>query len=136
MLRSLLSVSSLLVACSPSPQKAAMPNPSPAAERAASNPLADSPAEAAGRHILSTAFVRVGPDRQLTVELHDGRVLVLRDVVMRPKDYCGLHTAGAAKFCGGYANVAAARPGGAPAPDQPDVAASSPAQPARIPGNK
>lgn len=74
----------------------------------------DSPAEARGRRILSTAFVRVGADGQLTVELHDGRVLVLRDVVMRPRDYCGVQVAGdpaRARYCGGYAEVAAARPG-------------------------
>jgi hypothetical protein len=68
---------------------------------------------------LSTAFVRIGPDGHLTVERRDGRVLVLRDVVMRRKDYCGVQVLGAsagAKYCGGYAEVAAARPGGAPAP--------------------
>jgi hypothetical protein len=58
----------------------------------------------------------VGPDGHLTVELHNGRVLALRDVVMRPRDYCGVQIAGEpvrAKYCGGYADVAAARPGGA-----------------------
>jgi hypothetical protein len=82
----------------------------------------DSPAEALGRRTLSTAFVRVGPDGHLTVELRDGRVLVLRNVVMRPEDYCGVHAFGGpagAKFCGGYAEVAAARPGGAPVSEQP-----------------
>jgi hypothetical protein len=66
---------------------------------------------------LSTAFVRVGPDGLLTVELRNGSVLVLRNVVMRPKDYCGEQVAGStadAKYCGGYAQVAAARPGGTP----------------------
>jgi hypothetical protein len=70
----------------------------------------------------------VGPDAHLTVELHDGRVLVLRDVIMRPKDYCGVQVAGdpaRTKYCGGYAGVAAAWPGGAAAPDQPDRAALS-----------
>jgi hypothetical protein len=68
---------------------------------------------------LSTAFVRVGPDGYLTVELRDGRVLVLRNVVMRRKDYCGLQNVGGAdgaEYCGGYAEVAAARPGGHPSP--------------------
>lgn len=93
--------------------------PIPQAVSAAENPLpappADSPAEAQGRRTLSTAFVRVGPDGRLTVELRDGRVLVLRDVVMGPKDYCGVQALGGAagvRYCGGYAEVAAARPGG------------------------
>ena len=143
MLRILLSIS-MLAACTPSPQKAAMPSsshfsgttlqsssgrgvgasepavmgltsePEAVAKNAAPGPLADSPAEAQGRLILSTAFVRVGPDGHLTVALHNGRVLALRDVVMRPKDYCGVHVADdPARYCGGYAEVAAARPGGA-----------------------
>lgn len=129
MLRMLLSVFSMLAACTPSPRQAAMPGAVSGADaqgssrsgpaRAASGPLTDSPAEALGRRILSTAFVRVGPDRHLTVELHGGRVLVLRDVVMRPRDYCGVQVAGdpaRTKYCGGYAEVAAARPGGAPTP--------------------
>lgn len=95
------------------------------AESAIPAPPADSPAAALGRRIFSTAFVRVGPDGRLTVELHDGQVLVLRDVVMRRQDYCGAHVAGdraPALYCGGYADVAAARPGGGPAPDQPGPA--------------
>jgi hypothetical protein len=58
----------------------------------------------------------VGPDGHLTVELRSGRVLVLRDVVMRSGDYCGVQVLGGpagARYCGGYADVAAARPGGA-----------------------
>jgi hypothetical protein len=80
----------------------------------------DSPEEAEGRRTLSTAFVMVGPDGHLTVELRSGRVLVLREVTMRPKDYCGAQVLGGragSRYCGGYAEVAAARPGGAPAPD-------------------
>jgi hypothetical protein len=76
----------------------------------------------------------VGPDGHLTVELRDGRVLVLRNLVMRPKDYCGMQVAGGparAKYCGGYAEVAAARPGGAPALNQPSSAVSNPVEPAR-----
>ena len=75
----------------------------------------DLPAGAIGRRTLSTAFVRVGPDGHLTVELHDGRVLVLRDVVMRRKDYCGMQVLEGlkkTKYCGGYADIAAARAGG------------------------
>ena len=95
--------------------------PIPEPVSAAENPVpalpADSPAEAEGRRTLSTAFVRVGPDGHLTVELRNGQVLVLRHVVMRRKDYCGVQVLGGpagAQYCGGYAEVAAARPGGAP----------------------
>lgn len=73
-------------------------------------PRADSPAEAEGRRTLSTAFVRLGPGEQLTVELRDGRTVVLRDVVMRRRDYCGVLVPAGARFCGGYGDVAAARP--------------------------
>ncbi len=97
------------------------PGPAPAASATpASEPapakLADSPVEALGRRILSTAFVRVGPDGHLTVELHDGQILVLRKVVMHPKKYCGTQMVGGApdgQYCGRYADVAAARPGAA-----------------------
>lgn len=162
MLRILLPLSSVLAACTPSPQKAAMPSPSPgsanpvqasnksgpAGDRSsapdpsgqgARGPLADSPAEAHGRRILSTAFVRVGPDGHLTVELRGGRVLVLRNVVMRPSDYCGMQVAGSparAKYCGGYAEVAAARPGGMPAPDQPGYVAPDTVEPAPGPAGR
>lgn len=154
-----LSFAAVLAACTPSPQETAMHSPSPdpaqsspagqgsgGQERAAQGPIpepasvaenpvpgppADSPAEAQGRRTLSTAFVRMGPDGRLTVELRDGRELVLRDVVMRRKDYCGVQILGGkagAKYCGGYAEVAAARPGAAPAPDP---AVSSPGEPAK-----
>ena len=95
------------------------PGPAPAPAPAASAPpakLADSPVEALGRRILSTAFVRVGPDGHLTVELHGGQILVLREVVMHPKKYCGTQMVGGApggQYCGRYADVAAARPGAA-----------------------
>ena len=117
---------------------AAEPRETPADGRDSAGPgptgRADSPAEAEGRRILSTAFVRVGPDGHLTVELRDGRMIVLRDVVMRPRDYCGAQVAGdpaRARFCGGYAEVAAARPGGAPSPDGPDPAGLNPVEPGR-----
>ena len=89
-----------------------IPDPVSAAENALPGRRANSPAEAVGRRILSTAFVRVGPDGLLTVELRNGEVLSLRNVVMRPGDYCGVRMAGdraGKKFCGGYADVAAAR---------------------------
>jgi len=117
-----------------SARAAVAPMPEPIS--AAANPLPaspDSPAEGEGRRTLSTAFVRVGPDGQLTVELRDGRVLILRDVVMRPKDYCGVQAIGGAKgarYCGGYAEVAAARPGGVPSPGERDQVAPNPAKPA------
>ena len=86
-------------------------------------------AAAQGRRTLSTAFVRVGPDGDLTVELRDGRVLVLRDVVMRPKDYCGVPVLAApngTRYCGGYAEIVAARPGGAPPPTLPSLDTGGP----------
>jgi hypothetical protein len=106
-------------------QALAAPESSPAASPAKPGPArrADSPVEAQGRRTLSTAFVMVGPDGHLTVERRDGRVMVLRDVVMRPRDYCGVQASGG-RYCGGYAEVAAARPGGAPVSAQPDPAAS------------
>jgi hypothetical protein len=126
-----------LVACNPPPKEAAMRSPSPvpetaardpretnaAAESPASAPRADSPAEAQGRRILSAAFVRIGPDGHLTVELSDGRAMVLRDVVMRPGDFCGVQALGGSagkRYCGAYGDVAAARPGGGPNPGAPD----------------
>ncbi len=80
----------------------------------------DTPAEAQGRRILSTAFVNVGPGGYLGVQLQDGRVLALRDVVMRPRDFCGTLISGdqaGRQYCGGYAEVAAARVGGGTAPE-------------------
>lgn len=74
----------------------------------------DTMEEASGRRILSTAFVRVGPDRLLTVELRTGRTIKLRDVVLGPHKYCGsrLHGEHAAlHYCGSYAEIVAARPG-------------------------
>ena len=75
---------------------------------------ADTPAEAQGRRTLSTAFVRVGPDGYLTIELRDGRALVLRGVQMRATDYCGERATGGKPYCGRYADVAGARAGGGP----------------------
>ena len=129
-------------ACTPSPQKVVMPDPNNTAQGSkakspeqpaavasqpgtatkptSSGPSTDTAQEAIGRRTLSTAFVRIGPDGHLTVELLDGRVIVLRDVVMGPNDYCGMQVAGNSartKYCGGYAEVAAARPGGGELPD-------------------
>ena len=116
-----------------------LPEPVPAAENSAPARRADSPAEARGRRTLSTAFVRVGPGGHLTVELHDGRAIVLRDVVMRPRDYCGVQVlAGSAgtRYCGGYGEVAAARPGGAPAIDEPAPSVLNPVGTARGPSER
>jgi len=152
MLRAVLPSFAALVACTPSPNEAAMPSPSPASgtavegsskssqesvavtETSASGRPADSPAEAQGRRTLSTAFVRVGPGGHLTVELRDGRALVLRDVVMRARDYCGVQVLGGSagtRYCGGYGEVAAARPGGAPASDALDPGVLNPVAPGR-----
>lgn len=90
---------------------------------------AEAPAAAHGRRILSTAFVRLGPGEHLAVDLRDGRALLLRDVVMRRKDYCGVLVSGGqagARYCGGYAEVAAARAGQAPAHGAPDLGGPNP----------
>jgi hypothetical protein len=146
--RLLLPCIAVLVACNPPPKEANMSNPGPVpgtasqarqgslpdpaspAENPAPAPRADSPAEAEGRRTLSTAFVRVGPDGYLTVELRDGRAIVLRDVVLRPGDYCGIQAGSSAgkKFCGGYGDIAAARPGGGPNPGAPDPRTLDPAE--------
>lgn len=96
----------------------------------------DSPAEAQGRRILSTAFVRVGPDGHLTVERRDGQMLVLRDVVMRAGDYCGVRVSASsakARYCGGYAEVVAAQPGGRAVLEETAPVASNPVGPGRSP---
>jgi len=112
------------------------PEPISAAENLAPALPRDTPDAARGRRILSTAFVMLGPEGHLSVELRDGRPLMLRDVVLRRKDYCGVQVSGGqagARYCGGYAEVAAARPGHAPARDAPGLAIPNPvkASPAR-----
>jgi hypothetical protein len=67
----------------------------------------------------------MGPDGHLTVELNDGRAMVLRDVVMEARQYCGVLALGGSagkRYCGGYGDVASARPGGGPNPGVPDPA--------------
>lgn len=74
---------------------------------------ADKISEDRGRRIFSTAFVRIGPGGHLSVRHHDGRELVLRDVTMRAKVFCGRQMSGEAMgkiYCGNYADVAAAQP--------------------------
>ncbi len=100
--------------------------PVPAEGRQAPGPVpaGDSPAAAIGRRTLSTAFVMIGPDRHLTVGMHDGSTVALRDVVMRKTDYCGVRVLGTSvgrKYCGSYADVATARPGGTPVPGNGDT---------------
>lgn len=122
MLRILLTISALLAACTPSPREASMPSASSGPASPVSTAVrlsagSEPSAAAEGRRILSTAFVRIGPDGYLTVELRDGSTLVLRNVTMGAADYCGARVVGptgGTKFCGGYAEVAAARPGAAP----------------------
>ena len=118
--------------------KQAAQGPMPEVVSAAGNPApmphgALSP-EAVGRRILSTAFVRVDAHGYLTVERHDGRVVVLRDVVMRPLDYCGVEVVGGTprrRYCGRYVDVAAARPGKNEAVE-PVSAGSDPVRPPRM----
>ena len=89
------------------------PGPVPATATLAAARRADSPAEAEGRRTLSNAFVRLGAGEHLTVELRDGRTIVLRDVVVGPRDYCGVQVSGGAagtRYCGGFGEIAAARP--------------------------
>ena len=73
-----------------------------------------------GRRILSTAYVWVGPDDRLTVELTDGRLQLWQGMKLRAGDYCGLLVAEQAgeqcelkgvQACGNYAEVTGARPG-------------------------
>ncbi|WP_146173390.1 hypothetical protein [Sphingomonas faeni] len=121
-------------------QALAAQGPIPAAVSAAENAAApmpvDSPAEALGRQTLSTAFVMVNADGYLTVELRDGRQMILHNVIMRPKDYCGglvLNGLLGKRYCGRYADIAAARPGGGPALEDPNTNLSNPITSSRIP---
>lgn len=91
---------------------------------------ADSPAAARGRRIFSAAFVRIGADGHLTVKLHDGRTLILRDVVMGSGKFCGKPASGGPGhkfYCGSYGDIAAAHPGGAPVSQFPNDAGPLPA---------
>lgn len=151
-MRAFIAAAAVVVGCSPNAQDTALPNPTMVSELpiepgSAANsatgpqttstaPHRDTPAQAVGRRILSTAFVMVGPDRYLTVEQRDGRMLALRDVVMRAPDYCGVITRNdqlGTKFCGDYADVVSARPGGGPDASPHDLTAPSPAQPSSDP---
>src|SRR5215217_3997398 len=119
-----------LVACDPPPKEAIMEYSSPAPA------AADTQAEAEGRRTLSTAFVRVGPDGHVTVALRDGRTIVLRDLVMRPREYCGVQALGdraGKRYCGGYGEIASARAGGAPAPGAPDPSSLDGVDPMQVP---
>jgi hypothetical protein len=81
----------------------------------------------------------MGPEGHLTVELRNGRAITLRDVVVRPRDYCGVQVLGGSAgtlYCGGYGDVAAARPGGAPAPDSLNPASLDPVEPGRGPSGR
>lgn len=128
MLRAFSLAAAALSACTPAQEKNVVSAP---AQPAAGTPLGkgDTRQEAEGRLILSTALVRVGPDRLLTVVTTDGRTLLLRDVTMHARNYCGVEQPGDRRFCEGYANIAEARPGGAPIADQPDLARENPLKP-------
>ena len=106
---------------------------SAAAEPASQQRSGDTAAAAHGRRTLSTAFVRVGPDNLLTVGLRDGSERTLQNVAMRAGDYCGTQLSGGTqrKFCGSYADVVTARPGGTAPAIQPDLAAPNPLQSSR-----
>ena len=55
----------------------------------------------------------MGPGGHLSVRHYDGRELVLRDVTMRAKVFCGRLVSGEAMgkiYCGNFADVAAAQP--------------------------
>lgn len=98
-----------------------IPEPVSASENSVT-PVPDRVVDALGRRTLSTAFVMVGPDGHLTVELRNGNLLVLHNVIMRAKDYCGWRRLGTSvdkRYCGRYADIAAARPGGALAVEEP-----------------
>lgn len=114
----LLLIPAMLAGATPSLRNAAMPaSDTPPETAAAASPWGDTPAEAKGRRILSTAFVRIGPDGFLTVEVRGQGGVVLRDVVMRRRKYCGVPVSGGTagvQYCGRYDEVLAARPGGAP----------------------
>ncbi len=113
-----------------------MPNTGPST--APSKPTAaqsDTPEEARGRRILSTAYVRIGPDGYLSIDLRDGRALVLSGVIMGRKDYCGRSPDGT-NVCRGYADVAAARPGGGPSLNQLDLQPTSIAETGSGPGKQ
>ena len=113
--------------------------PVSAAENPAPALRADSPAEAEGRRTLSTAFVRLGAGEHLTVEMRDGSAVVLRDVVMRARDFCGVQASGGSagkRYCGGYGDVAAARSGGGSGPEAPNPAVLNPVEPGRSPSGR
>ena len=123
----------VFVACTASAQGIAMAGTKPVA-LAQPQPVRLS-AEAEGRRTLSTAFVRMGPDGQLTIELRGGTVLILRDVVVGPEAYCGTDVSGRsgkARYCGKYAEIVAARPGGRPTPGPMTTMAPHPPAPAPV----
>jgi hypothetical protein len=156
-------LSAALAACAPPPQEALVrgpgttadggapaqatvqapvPKPVSAATNTHPGPLTDSDAEAHGRRIVSTAFVRISPDGQLFVELRDARVLVLRDVTMGATEFCGMQAADdvqgttGKRQCHGYAEVVAARSGDTLAGGTPVPAGSKSVATERSPGRE
>jgi len=130
----LTAASTALAACIPAPQDAQVrsdpvagtahaaatsaaqaPMPEPVCAAANPDPATMGDAAALGRRTLSTAFVRLGPDEHLLVDLCDGQTLDLRNVTMGEAEFCGvMMTDGVSgkRRCHGYADVIAARPRG------------------------
>jgi hypothetical protein len=152
-------LSAALAACAPPPQEALVRGPETTADGGATveapvpkpvsavtnthpGPLTDSDAEAHGRRIVSTAFVRIIPDGHLFVELRDARVLMLRDVTMGATEFCGMQVADGAhgtsgkRQCHGYAEVVVARSGDTPAGGTPVPAGSNSVATERPPGRE
>jgi hypothetical protein len=97
----------------PDPVSAAA-NPHPLT---AAGPHGGTNAAARGRRIVSTAFVRLGPDGLMQLETRDGRRLTLRGVTMEPRAVCGVTVAERAgkRQCINYTQVTQARPADPPA---------------------
>lgn len=113
---------------------AANPHPSTgAAARGEAEPAAR------GRRIVSTAFVRLGPDGQMLVRTRKGRVLVLRSVTMEQRAVCGVAAAesmAGKRRCIDYAQVTQARPVDLPARVDPVDAGPGQRATERAPGPK
>lgn len=96
----------------PAPVSAAAPHPMSAAAAHEGMDIATR-----GRQIVSTAFVRLGPDESMQLQTRDGRVLVLRGVTMAPHAVCGMTVARGTtgkRRCINYAQVTKARPADPP----------------------
>lgn len=109
--RSLMVVASALTGCAPAAQTRAMIAPTRDAQIEETEGGTGA-GFATGRRMISTAFVQLGPGDALVVTELSGRDVILRNVVMNAGDYCGTRIdvgASEKRFCGRYAEVAAAR---------------------------